>query len=1084
MSLPSATTLLVELDAMTHAQRCRRMVGLTRDHATDPGLPTLLDEIAQTSDYHQVLTLLDPGMLPQRLVAALDSPSPRVRQAAGRRLPLPATDPTHLTEHYLAASAVEQAGLRRRLSGELGRQVADQILARPISDQARARLLASASAPVTAALLEDLADLVPNVVRLARQHPQLVLDHLARQITDAPQPVRQHWWAWADPALPELAAHDPDRLLRLVEENPDEPLSTRMLRVLGSLLRRAPARVAALLTDPLRPWPQRLPRTLVRGLAQLSIDDRLRLARRAHPQQLVTLLRAMPPSQRGEVFTRLTAGQAADDRPDELLDVLPHVLRHAEAERLLARPAIADDPTRLMRAAGYLPYQQALPLLEPYRRSANPDERAQAYRELLRAAGRERRRDVWAAAMDLLDRLHNEQDPVRMAAAQGLAEAPISLSATGPLGPLDRFSQAVVSARDSSPTTMHLLQEHCWRAIRYAAEQDPARIGEHLVILDRLCGPDQTTWVPSLVALPRGAEDPIIAALLPRLRITAERGEFRLLLALVEALGKRAFAQPDLQQLLAQAIAAPADWLIRQALGFWLRDPANRGDRVAEVLRRDESTATLEPVQEALLGVRQDLLDILWQPKPLRGRFWRQKIPYVPLLHSGTATWLPRQVEAYGAALARLATSRGTSTWEAAAAIRRLGQLPGIGVEPLQVFLDSPDVAQQEAALAALACSDDSAAAVDRLLSHRGDDRARVAVYALARCLRFLRPAELLSPLRTLLGPGSTVTSLKEGVRLLGSARPPGALDLLLDAVGTDSHRDVRIALARTLRGFLDDDRAWDRLAELTQTREEAWALTETRPCQLARRHRARYAEVVLAAARTTPELLGRAGAWLAIQPKLIEPLTARVLDAGAGAWQPCVDGLVTGIAHAVGWPETLALAEQLAARALGPDQPDATDREDLPLLRRLETLTSHLLHLPDDRLRPYWRQLAERLSRYPAFGPWLPAAAVAAINPADPTPGALQVARLAPDPLLAAHLHEVISDASHLARADLEQLGMAADAVLGDDPVSAVVALTLVEIGGERTGWQEAWRVRLRRLRHFPVPAVAGWAREVETST
>lgn len=1078
MRLPSVKDLLAELDTMTHAQRCRRLADLAR--GSDPDLPGLLDQVARTSDYHQVLVLITAGS-PQRLLAALDSPSLRVRRAAERRLPLAAADPQALAQHYLQASLVERAVLRARLTGEAGRRVVDEILTHPIGDQARAQLLPDASEPVAARLLDDLADLVPNVRRLARRHPRLVLDHLARRMTGAPRPVRQHWWDWADLAWPELGAHDPQRVLALVAAHPDDRLPPRVLRLLGSLARRYPDQVAALLADPRRPWPAQLPTTLRRGFACFTPEDRLRTARRASTQQLVGLLRALPPSQRGDLFARLTAGQPVTAWPETLLEVLPHQVRQAEARRLLALPEVSDAPARLIQYASYLPYAEALPALNPYLRSRSAQERAQAYAAALRSAGRERQPTTWAAGLELLDRLRNEQDPVRAAAAEALAAAPVSLSATGPQEPLERFSQAVVTARDTSHLTLHSLQHYCWRAIGYLAEHQPDRVSEHLVVLDRLCGPDGTTEVPPLTALPRGAEEPVIAALLPRLVTDAARGEFQLLLALVAALGERAYGQAELQRLLEQAAGSDADWLARRAVELWLQDPARRGERVAQLLSRDESAAVLNSVQQALLSHRQDLLDVLWQPTPLRGRFWRRKACYVPVLRTTATGWLPRQVEAYGAALARLATTRGTPTWQVAAAVRQLG-LPGLGVRLLLPFVESADEAQQEAALAALAWSDDPAAAVDRLVAHRGDDRARVAVYALQRCLRFLRPAEAVAGLRTLLSDGSKTTSVKEGARLVGLVRPPQALDLLLELVGPDSHRDVRAALGRTLRGFLDDDRAWQRLAELAAgSRDEGQALAETSPYQLAERHRTRYAQVLLTAARTTPELLGELDDWVPVQPRLVEALTGQVLDPGSGSWLPCVYGLARAVEHQVGWPEVLGLAEQLAARALGPDQPDAADEADLPLLRRLDQLARRLLALSDHDLRPHWHQLAQTLGQYPAFQPWLPAAVVAAVNPADPVPGVLEIPRLAPDPMLCEQLRTAVTRLpSHLLQADPELLGAAADAVLSDDPVAGVVALSLVEVGGSRCGWSEPWRARLRRLRQHRVPAVSGWARQV----
>ena len=47
---------------------------------------------------------------------------------------------------------------------------------------------------------------------------------------------------------------------------------------------------------------------------------------------------------------------------------------------------------------------------------------------------------------------------------------------------------------------------------------------------------------------------------------------------------------------------------------------------------------------------------VLWRAKPLKGRLWGKRMRFVPLLRGPFGRWLPRQVDAYAAALRDLAS--------------------------------------------------------------------------------------------------------------------------------------------------------------------------------------------------------------------------------------------------------------------------------------------------------------------------------------------------------------------------------------------------------------------------------------------
>jgi hypothetical protein len=184
----------------------------------------------------------------------------------------------------------------------------------------------------------------------------------------------------------------------------------------------------------------------------------------------------------------------------------------------------------------------------------------------------------------------------------------------------------------------------------------------------------------------------------------------------------------------------------------------------------------------------------------------------VPVILHDLYGWLPRQHRAYADALIRDSAAKPRVR---ASALRALARIPQIGAERLEPFLASPEIDVVEAGLAGLAWTDRPDQHLVRLLGFADSDRARVAISAASRCARFTRPEVLGGALESVLtAPTAKITARKEAVRLLARHQPLQALERLvaISAQG-NLHRDVRIAIGRSLRQFLDDPRAWTILA-------------------------------------------------------------------------------------------------------------------------------------------------------------------------------------------------------------------------------------------------------------------------------
>jgi hypothetical protein len=1103
-------TLLTELDHLTHAARTRRVVLLAREQADHPKLAKLMDRLSAASDYHARLVLTAAaasGDVP-RITGFLDHSNPRLRAAALHALPLAELPPKEFAAHYVAAPLITRKMLIRKAADAARADLIDAVLALPLSDADAARLLAHASGERAAERLSDLADVIPNLAAFARSHPDLLLDELARRLDSTPA-GQTRAWQWADPALPGLARLRGERLLDLLARHHDR-LPASLARSFSPLLSAAPSTLATLLrVQPdaamAQRWsfgPPRLVKGLRRRISALSSDEVAELARawRHEEAHLTALLAALPPRQRAAVFSHAFAEDDLSSRvwSEGLLQILPRELRQEQARRIAGLADQKSVATQL-HWAQWWSVDDAAELIERQLHARDAAERSQAWMALLANAANSGDLGSLEAALARLERLTNEQDPVRCAAAQALQQVNPDLLSGAHIDGLLDFAEAVSQAADTSSATLAALRSTAWRLIAQSAAHR-APFDDLLVMLDTLAGPDGLTDVPADLALPRAAIAEVVAGLLPLLQARAKRHDFRLLFSLWRALGRRAWQQPDLVELVEMALGAPSDHWQRLAAETWLADPSTRAERVGELLARDETFVTLPVVQRALCRSRQDLLDVCYRRTPLKGRFWK-KLRFVPLLPGPFDGWLPGQLSDYADALDALIASpkpadrarpidaviggpRPTA-YERARAIELLGALPGIGTQRLAPYLATDEVVLVEAALAALAHGDDPGAGLETLLAHRGGDRARVAMYAAGRCVRYRTPSEAAALLgQVLADPAAKITSRKQAARLIGALRLPDALDSL--ATLDDAQMDLRIAAGRTMRAFLDDDRAWSALEDLAVGgRDAELSLIETVPEQLAVRHRARYAQVLaLAASGGDPDLIGSLGVWTPWSQRLSEHLAILVSSPKLLTSRAACTAVAVAAALSSDWTPYQAAITRLAAAASSAEEPSAEPDADLPSWQRLLRLVKALVPTQAAELAYFRDQLldlARIFDEYPGLAEYSWRLRLEAVDWSAPDAALAELADRV-DPLRAAGVAALVTATlRRLASQGVEpQLRQAAE-VLGarGDATGGILAVMLTSFAGERSGWTSPWRDQLRVLRAHPVPAVAAWAHQ-----
>ncbi len=848
----------------------------------------------------------------------------------------------------------------------------------------------------------------------------------------------------------------------------------------------------------------RLPPVLARNAGRFDIDDQVAIARALRENEFIFFqwIGSLAPSRRGEVFNRAIEDLDTTSRVwnHDSLAILPRDLRHSEARRILGVRFVRESEGSTLQYTAFLPFVEARERLTAQLRRPKAEERAVGYDLLISCARRDRSPTAMRDALVLCERLKNEQEPVRLSAVQALAASSASLFDDDALVPLRSLTDAALEARDTSSNTLRQLNDLGVNLLVDASGDDTSpRFQFALDLLDQLAGLTGSLSFPQLDHLLQcGSEGALVDALMPRLEQAAKLGRYRIVVELTSSLGERAWPQQGLQRLLEAATTASEDRVVTTALSYWLADPRTRGERAASALETDESMLTDPTVLMAVVRSRQDLLDVLFRSRPLKGRLLTGDVRFVPIVNSSFDRWLPRQHEAYRAALDSLIATPGTAERTRTAAIRTLARLPGIGAAALEPYLASPQVAIQEAALSGLAWTDEPGRSLNRLLTFAATDRARVAIYAATRCARFVPRAELRRPLQSiLLSDNAKITSKNEAARLIGTNRPPGAVDLLLDAAATNGvHRDLQVAIGRSLRGLLDDDRAWLSLVSMSAgSHDVERSLLDTSPDQLAPRHRSRFAELVVDACRSTARLvraeaLASLANWGRWSPRAPNVACEAIADLDSGPeWLAALLALTTMLQDGIGWEETSNLTTSLLGRS-DIAAHDAGAERDRPTAQRLQDVLVAASGLPRPERHDHRADLlhlAGLLSDRPRLALDEFSIRLAALDWTDPT-ATLATAGLWLDdhPLLAdramgAMAHALDRDQTTWGH---DSLAGAADHLIGIGSAgSGVLALQLVQSAGKRFSWPEPWRARLRALRSHPVDDVGGLADRVWTA-
>jgi hypothetical protein len=1105
MSSAAAARLLADIDRLAYPERMRLLAGQAQALADAGALGPVLEDLYAGDRFQREIALfiaVVAGHQPT-ILAALSDPDWYIhRSAVSAWLRSGEASAAEIAAFVIDASWRTRRHVYRLLRRLPGLGVADELIGavwERFGDDEAGRLLPACSPGTLARLLPELGHAAGNWALLGERHPEVVVsvagDHLAGlAVLD-----RTRWWGWFGAGVIAAAPAVPHRVLDLLERYGLAGSLPGDLSHYAALARADSGRLITLMTAPERArWLAgvRLPTSLLRHLSRLDTPMLAPVARRVRDRDsaLAALLEAVPPSRRAALYdAAFTDVDRSQSRPsDQILNALPRARRWAEARRVLGLAPVRARASLTLHYTAFLPWQQAqVPLTEATRRAA-ADDRGTAYELMVGCAARTADPAIVTEVIAYLQRLRNEQDPVRARALTALARVSPLLVQPEAAAALEQIAADALAARDASTATLTALTTLAVMVLRghtgsaslmtWALRTLERMFGNRLPVLGRID-----------THLRRGQEAELFAAVRDRLEAGLRRGSCDALFAITRALHRRAWRLPQLQDMLRRAIdGGNVSAVMRQGIQLWLADPATRAQRAEHVLLTDSSTVTLRDVWAIISTTRTDLLDLVLTGTLPRGKFLAADARWVPLHAPGVRRWLPRQQAAYAALLASLAADAGAKIYTRTGAIAAAAQIPSAGWDVVHSYVGSADTTLSEAALGALARTDRPADALPTLLRHAGDDRARVALYAAGRAARFLPPQQL-SPVLTG-GPlaNGKVTSRKEALRLAAILSVPDAGDILHQAWTQDrQHRGVRAAVVSAARQRLHDPRSWAILGEAaTGTPEEILAVVSMAiPFDCAPRYRRGYGQLITHACASTDERAAQAAwltasQWAAWTPELATITTARLTDLGdRSLWRLAVPALAAVLS--TGRPGSLLrdVTSQLADldSADGDQDEPGRDRPARQRLRLIVDQAATWASQADPGLdRTPLTDAGRLLSRWPdlTFAAATLLLAAAHLGHDDGQRLASQLAEICDivtgQPVTAARIADSLAcRATSDKRANPDTIRTAARLLHDDGRLSAGLFAVALTQHGKRLGWPIAWRTQIRQLRTHPHPDV-----------
>ena len=816
--LPTAmdiNSLLNECELVSHTDRVKLMVHYGQIARTDSGTKTVIAQLFQGSLYERQLGLytcygsrdISPAL------QVLDGQSQILHALVIRLLVLLANDekilgllnstPKHLVSYFVTH-------LRRRRRFNPINAFVEQLVTGNGRTAILRKLLPHASKNVVERLLPQALEHLTSSdwTVLIQRHPSVAYDYVCNWVEQAERlnlALLQH----VNSLLKQLAKTDFKAdtglvLLRKVLKK----ISLRQISF-EPFWKMFPQEIAQIVSD--RNDLMYLP--ISKAFRDLEIEQLLFLYKQ-YPKSHMSRweFQILTSEQRLAIYQ--LAGRAWQSKDgvlsSDIVELLPMTEREAEARRHLKLTAFELRPQDRIPYFSFLQWNEAMALQAPFLKHNDADIRSDSICSQI-AATRFQEAHL-GDALQLVLRHHSEQDPVREHILQALANLPAGRWKEDHFDALERIIRDALNASDLSQASVDQLFSLVVRILMFHPGWASSQLS--LIIREVEKVPQRPFPLAGHCSI-KDAMQHIGIALLPIIKSWQDNSKELLLVHLAKILGDRILYLPQLLDMLEEVLQVThSESTVTDILHMLVKyRPRIPHIILPRLLQTDPSLILVEAVRNYMQHNLQHLVTPYLGENTYDGRFSAGKQGQVLPLYRGFQRWTIAQQELFAQTLLQVIREQ-KGLFELRNLMKQLSGLRFVNADHLIQLTKSERSIIRDCALRALGHVD-AGKSMPTLVEALGDERGRIAVYALRCALKSLPPLNALELLRTT--PQTKITVAKEIVRLVGDLEIEEAYQYLLSVQKQELHRDVRIALLSALWSYPERPHTWEIFRQTTQ---------------------------------------------------------------------------------------------------------------------------------------------------------------------------------------------------------------------------------------------------------------------------